>query len=65
MRSSCLLLLLPLHSLPRQARLPLDLRTKKTRCLRRALSKEQVRGGPVCAVAVVWVHIVLLLYECT
>jgi hypothetical protein len=29
-------------SLSTQARLPLDLRTKKTRSLRRALTKEQV-----------------------
>lgn len=44
-----------------QAYLPLDLRVKKTRALRRALSKEQVRA--VDAVAVWWRR--LLGQQCT
>jgi hypothetical protein len=36
--------------LPRQTFLPLDLRVKKTRAIRRRLSKEQVRPERCCLV---------------
>ncbi len=42
-----------------QALLPLDLRVKKTRALRRALTKEQVRTQPHCCYSTSSV-----LYQC-